>query len=138
MSDLARAAVPLPATISGWERKTKTHRTLNDQVEELHRSIYDSNERYRALLEAIYDEQAIEGSLSADHIMAAQILRTAAEKRNSAVAKEKLATIGKCLNIVLRRYGQGRKERRYMVGGEIVPPDSNAFHATRLNGDNGE
>ena len=77
---------------------------------------------YIDLLTAIYDEQAVEGSLSADNVMAAQMIRERANKIDgSEVKDEKLATISKSLGVVLRRYGASRKERRQTVHGEIVP-----------------
>lgn len=117
-----RAAPPLPEKIEDWQRKIKAERTLNDLVEELHRMVWDSDPKYRQFLRAVYDEQAVEGSLAADNTLAAMILRDKAEKMDgNEVKNEKLATINKALGVVLRRYGQGRKERRNMLGGEIVP-----------------
>jgi hypothetical protein len=126
-----RPAPPLPEKIEDWQRKIKAERTLNDLVEELHRMVWDSDPRYRALLKAVYDEQAVEGSLSCDNTLAAMALRDKAEKMDgNEVKNEKLATINKALGVVLRRYGQSRKERRNMLGGEIVPGTG--------GGDNGE
>jgi hypothetical protein len=106
-------------------RKSQTRRTLNDQIEEIHLALYDTDEKYTEYLYAVYDEQAIEGSLAADNFKAAEIIREYARKKESIeVARQKLATIVKCLNVVLRRYkGMSRKERRNMIGGQIMPPD---------------
>jgi hypothetical protein len=120
MNTVLKDAPPLPAKISDWVRKIKTDRTLNDLVEEIHRDLVP-NDKYLALLRAVHDEQAVEGSLSADNLMAAHMIREAAEKRGSSVANEKLSTINKALGVVLRRYGADRKTRRQMVDGEIVP-----------------
>ena len=123
------AAPPLPAAIEEWHRKLKAERTLNDQVEDIHRMLVE-DEDYIAFLKAIYDEQAVEGSLSADNIMAAEMVRERAKKIDgSEVAKEKLATISKSLGVVLRRYGSSRKERRQTVHGEMVPTESNGEDA---------
>ena len=100
---------------------SKTTRTLNDHVEEIYLLLIP-NQDFRNLIEAVWDEQAIEGSISADSIMAAQMIRERARKmNNTVVSKEKLATIAKAMGVVLRRYGFSRAERRNMVHGEIVP-----------------
>jgi len=56
--------------------------------------------------------------------MAAQELRKAARDgdgvADKVVAKEKLATIVKALQVVLRRYKMSREERQVMIGGESV------------------
>lgn len=122
-SSNVRNFIPLPPTPADWVRKVKFNYTINDQVEEIHKAVLDRPE-YVALLQAVYDEQAVEGSLAADNTLAAMELRKHAAKSNSPIAKEKLATISKALNVVMRRYGVSRKERRNMVSGEIVPGDS--------------
>jgi hypothetical protein len=102
-------------------RKSKSVRTLNDAVEEIHLTLFN-DEKYHAYHDAVYDEQAVEGSLSADNLMAAQLIRNyAMSKGRTEVAKEKLATISKALGVVLNRYNLGRRSRRNMLGGEIVP-----------------
>ena len=116
----------LPRIADGgqWVRKIKLHLTINDTVENIHVKLLE-DEDYLRLIEAVYDEQAVEGSLAADNTMAAQMIRAAAKKENSPIQHEKLATISKALNIVMRRYGVSRKERRNMVGGQAVPPEQN-------------
>lgn len=114
---------PLPASVEEFRamRKSKSVRTLNDAVEEIHLSLF-SDEKYHAYHDAVYDEQAVEGSLSADNLMAAQLIRTyAMSKGRTEVAKEKLATISKALGVVLKRYDLSRRDRRNMLGGQIVP-----------------
>ena len=126
MNVVAKNVPPqLPENIDDWQRSIKVDRTLNDLVEELHKRLWGKDEEYRRLLFAVYDEQAVEGSLAADNTLAAQKLRQVAEQINSPATKEKLGSIVKALNIVLRRYNQSRKERRNKVGGEIIPPESN-------------
>jgi hypothetical protein len=115
---------PLPDTVREFmaHRKNDSKRTLNDQVEEIHLSLYETNDKYTEFLYAVYDEQAVEGSLAADNIMAAEIVRTKATQiKNVEVSRQKLATIWKSLSVVLRRYGFSRKERRDSLHGEIVP-----------------
>lgn len=117
----------LPETVTDFRehRKLKSDRTLNDMVEELHLLLYE-DDTYHRFLYAVYDEQAVEGSLSADNIMASELIRERAEKLDKAhpLTKEKLATISKALGVVLRRYNQSRKDRRDTVGGEKVVSSS--------------
>lgn len=118
--------VPRVSEGGNWVRQIKARLTLNDQVEALHTTLYD-DESYVKLLDAVYDEQAVEGSLSADNTIAAQRIREAAKKGGIVdVAEAKLATISKALGVVLRRYGASRKDRRNMVGGTVVPGDASA------------
>jgi hypothetical protein len=114
---------PLPATKKDLlaQRVGQMRRTLNDMVEESHIALY-GDDRYVAFLNAVYDEQAVEGSLSADNIMAATMIRDHAKKNGGGqLVNEKLATISKALGVVMRRYEISRKERRDMIHGETVP-----------------
>lgn len=96
-------------------------RTLNDLVEEMHLSLCE-DEKYQSLLYAVHDSQAVEGSQAADNFAAASMIREKAKAKGSVVLmREKLHTINLALGVVLRRYGQDRKTRRNMIGGEIVP-----------------
>ena len=90
----------------------------------IHRLLVE-NDKYRALLRATYDAQAVEGSLAADNILAAMMIREKAKEICSTeVANEKLAIINMALGVVLRRYKQSRKQRRNIVGGEQVPTEN--------------
>ena len=112
---------PLPASVVELQarRLVPFKRLLNDMVEELHTKCYE-NEKYRAYLDGVWDEQCVEGSLAADNFKAAEMIRERATKDGSPVKGEKLATIVKSLGIVLRRYGLSRKERRQTVDGQVV------------------
>ena len=117
---------PLPARLEDWKRNIKIDRTLNDYVEDAHCALLTSDEdgeRYRALLDAVYDEDAVEGSLSVDNALAAQMIRNHATDQNPKhlLASKKIATISKSLGVVLRRYNYSRAERRNTVGGTVVP-----------------
>jgi hypothetical protein len=115
-----RVAPPLPADIDDWTRVIKAERTLNDLVEDIHRTLVNESERYRSLLRATYDAHAVEGSLSADNILAAMMIRDKAKDIGSSeVAEEKLAIINLALGVVLRRYKMSRKQRRHMIHGEV-------------------
>lgn len=98
---------------------------LNDEVRRLHLHLW-RDEAYRKLHWAVYDEQAVEGSLACDNTLAATAIRDLArENGDDFVGKEKLATIVKALNRVLRRMHMSRKERRNLVDGEMVPDSDN-------------
>jgi hypothetical protein len=115
---------PLPAKIDEWTRYLKKVRTLNDYVEDIHRVLWDGNEEYREYLEAVYDEDAVEGACSVDDVFAAKMIREKAQSlEGSPVANKNISTIKKSLNVVLRRYHASRKERKNTVGGEYVPPE---------------
>lgn len=127
MQSTALRPVPqqLPATTEAFlaHRKMKERRTINDRVEDAHLKLIN-NETYRALLFAIFDEQAIEASMEIDDVLAAKMIRDqAADLHDEELAAEKLATIVKSLRVVLRRYGFSRKERREQVGGVTVTPE---------------
>jgi len=102
----------------------KAERTLNDLVEDIHRELV-SDDKYRLYLRAVYDAHAVEGSLAADNVLAAMMIRKKADERGiSEVADEKLAVINMSLNVVLRRYHASRKQRRNTVAGEEIPSDN--------------
>jgi hypothetical protein len=125
MNEVLKEAPPLPAKLADWHRVNKTERTLNDLVEDIHRELI-SDEKYRRYLRAVYDAHAVEGSLAADNVLAAMMIREKAKERGvSEVAGEKLAIINLALGVVLRRYNKSRKQRRNTVAGELVQPDTN-------------
>ena len=118
-----KAAPPdLPVTVNELlkHRLLTTARSLNDTVEEVVVALYEHDD-FRAFINAVYDEQAVEGSLAADNIMAAEMIRAKATKLGYVeLSKEKLATIAKALGVILRRYGYSRKDRRNTVGGQVI------------------
>lgn len=122
---------PLPATQDDLlARKTMmAQKNLNDEVDEIHFALW-SDQSYQDYLDAVYDEQAIEGSLAFDDSEAARAIRTYAQMdanrvRYPRTAREKLAIIAKALHVVLRRYHISRKERRMTIGGETVSGANN-------------
>ena len=118
----------LPPTVEELlaQRKPMVGRTLNDYVEDIHVKLWpDSN--YQKLLEAVYDEDAVEGSLAADNLEAATMIRDFARRETiPQVAGRKKATIVKAMNVVLRRYHMARMERAVMLGGQPVPGNPNS------------
>lgn len=117
-------AVPLPATVDDMlaRRTNATNRTLNDFVDDIHKVLWSrNNSEYRALLDAVYDEDAVEGSLSIDNAKAAELIRDHAKKAEiDYIANKKLATIVKALTVVLRRYKMTRKERAIRIGDDEI------------------
>jgi len=114
----------LPATVEELlaQRQSLRIMTLNDYVDGIHIALWP-NAEYRRLLEAVYDEDAVEGSLTADNHIAAGMIRAYAKDPATAVpevANKKLATIIKALNVVLRRFNMSRKQRANMIGGIVV------------------
>ena len=121
MNDITRT-LALPVTTQDLlsQRKMMRERTLNDHVEDVHIALWDNPDYHRAL-EAVYDEDAIEGSLSADNFLAAMMIRDyARDKKNPHLKDKKLATIVKALNVVLKRYGISRKERAVTIGDTVI------------------
>lgn len=113
---------PLPATREDLiaQRKVLGTKVLNDYVEEVHLALWD-NPQYQGFLEAVYNEEAAEGSTKADDLEAAAMIRQyAIDNKIPLIPTKKKETIAKALNVVLRRYGISRKERRSMIGGEHV------------------
>lgn len=109
----------LPDTVEGLleRRRIMRQRTLNDYVDDIHVALWPTAE-YRGALEAVYDEDAIEGSLAADNFTAATMIREFARINNvPQVANKKLATIVKALNVVTRRYSISRNERAKTIAG---------------------
>lgn len=126
MSDRSLVSpVPLPSTRGDLAvlRKLKAKlKPLNDQVEEVFEQLVE-DAKFNRYLQAVYDEQAVEGSLAADNIGAAIMIRERALELGYSLADEKWATISKALGVVLRRYGLSRKERKNTVNGEVVRGD---------------
>jgi len=122
MSDVSMKAVPLPATVEDMlsRREHAANRTLNDYVDDIHKTLWGQNSpEYRALLDAVDDADAVEGSLAIDNAKAAELIRAHARKMDMGyVAGKKLASIVRSLNVVLRRYKMTRKERAIRLGGK--------------------
>jgi len=129
VDDTITAVVPLPKTREALlkQRVTDRRRTLNDYVDEIHVELWETNTEYMRLLDAVDDAGTVEGSMSIDTVRAAEIIRAHAKKNGIAYAAEqRLASLVRSLNVVLKRYRMSRKERAVTVGGEIVP---NSFGA---------
>jgi hypothetical protein len=86
-------------------------RSFNDEVERVHRELFASS----------LPLTPVEGSIMADEIMAASMIRDRARVMGiDEVGNADLATINLALRVVLRRYKASRKQRR---GPGEEPPD---------------
>lgn len=111
--------VPLPASAAELQRKSLRTRTLNDWVEDVFYPLYDSDEKFRTMLDAVSNADAVEGATIADDIVAAQMIKKAASD-GSPIKRKNLMAIRTALMVVMRRYGIARRERRQSLGGEII------------------
>jgi hypothetical protein len=136
MADIERARpAPLPQKLEDYDKLRKKPRfvNLNDLVEELHRELWDDNAEYRRLNEAVWDADAVEGDLGIDDMKAAEMIRNVARKRDAEgeVGRRNLATLVKCLRVVMRRSNADRRSRRYSVSGETVTAENGGNHEDR-------
>jgi hypothetical protein len=116
--------VPLPATrddlVSQYRLKRK--RNINDFVEDILLRLWP-DQSFMKYLDAIYDSQAVEGSLEADDFEAARIIRQYAKDNNSPmVADENLTTIVRAMKVAQRRYNIGRPQREEAAETDFVVP----------------
>ena len=109
-----RRSSRLPVHTSDLHRKSLAHRTINDEVESLFLPLYETDAKFRDLLEAVYDSEAVEGSLRADDYDAVTLLRDSAPD-GSRVRLSNKETLRRALNVVLRRYSISRNDRRGSV-----------------------
>lgn len=109
-----RVARPLPSNTMELiqSRKSEKVKLLHDEIELIHLKLFEK-QAYKDLLDAVYPEDAKEGSLIADDFELARMIRDYAQSSNNAyVSSKKLDTIRKSLGVVLRRYDMDRKSRR--------------------------
>lgn len=91
--------------------KLKRKRSINDLVEEIVVKIWE-NEEFQKLVSAIYDSDAVHGSMGDDDTMAALMIKGIAEKdQHVEVASKNLHTIKLAMRVALRRFDQGRGNR---------------------------
>jgi hypothetical protein len=118
-----RRPLPLPQKTEDLlkARKVETTKTLNDYVEDAYVRLWE-NPEFRRLLESVYDEDAVEGSLAIDNAKAAEMIRDFARGEGDIpyLRDRKLATIVKALGVVLRRYSFSRAERERTVHGQYI------------------
>lgn len=126
---LAPPALPATSAALLTFRKAPPKASLNDLVEQIHLRLWDED-GYQAYWLAVYNDQAVEGSLVADTHEAARMVRDFARDHIddngffALIASEKLSTIMKSLGVVAKRYGISRAERRNRVSGVDVDVDA--------------
>jgi len=111
----SRRSLALPTTVADLMamKKSGKSRTVNDEVDFIHLRVWEGIPEYVSYLDAVGSEQAIEGSLVADDLEAARIIRDYAQEHGiHVVGSLKLHTIRRALLVVLRRYRISRSERR--------------------------
>jgi hypothetical protein len=124
---------PAPRTIAALDAGLviKPRLNLNDRVQELYRKLTEdpneeTREKFLRLTDGVVDSQCLEGSCTADdYSVAVMIRQKAVEMDVPEVVGQNLTTLVHTLRVVMRRYGLGRKQRRFTVGGTFVPADEN-------------
>lgn len=106
-----RSAVP--SRFDDLQRKSKRALTINDLVESELPKVW-GDPIFQKLISAIFKEESVEGSLHADDLMAARMLRESTDK-GSELRTKNLEAIRKALRVVLRRYEQSREDRLRQV-----------------------
>ncbi len=126
--DDTAAPPPLPATVADLlaHRKSAVKKSLNDEVDDIFIRLWE-NPKFRELFEAIHPSQTVEGSFSADDLVAAEMVRKYAEDHHMpTTTNTKLAAIVYSLHVVSRRFDQSRNQRRTMVKGQRVNMNDDA------------
>lgn len=138
MNALKKTAPPLPASMEELlsQYQLKEAPNINDAVRDIFFVLIkqsgfkttdsDGDPTFWGYLAAVRNDQAEEGSVSADNVMAAQMIRVYARDEKhpvELVAPLRLHTITKALDVVTRRYNMSRKQRKNMIGGQPVEPD---------------
>jgi hypothetical protein len=110
----------LPAASADLIRKSMRARTLNDYVEDVFLRLFDTDESFRELLDGVSNADSVEGTVRADDYQAARVIRDAAQE-GSPIKGKNLEAIRKALNVVMRRYGISRGERKHLLTGTENP-----------------
>lgn len=91
--------------------KLKRKPSINDIVANIIVRMWEIEE-FQKLVDAIYDSDAVTGSLGDDDVVAAQmIMEFAKREKIEEVSSRKLHTIKLAMRVALRRYNQGRTDR---------------------------
>ena len=115
----------LPTTAADFltHRKSKAGLSNIDRAEALLLAIVNGgNDMFQKYIEAVYDQQSVEGSIKIDHTVASQIMRQhAIETGDTIFGALNLKEVGHNLNAALKRFSLDRTTRRKSVG-SISPP----------------
>lgn len=125
-TDVERLIVPaLPDTVKGYLDCYRLQRrpTLADRVHPLVIKLWP-NVEFRKLLDAVDNENAVYGRTFLDEFEAAKMIQQLARQEgDEEVASAKLYDIMKALRVELRRYDQGRNQRKMRAIPEGAPAD---------------
>jgi hypothetical protein len=110
--------------------KLRIARTMNDHVEFVFMELYPE-EKFRNLLQAVWPEDSVNGTLELDDAEAAAMIQegalfSASETIRRLVGRADRKTVVKALKVVMRRYGISRTQRRKVLandGGRIIPEE---------------
>jgi hypothetical protein len=123
-SGLVKRPSDVPANFNDWQRTLKSDPQLNDQVEALMPEMV-KQQLFRTYINGTTDDDCVEGSMAIDNAKAAEMIRDYVRKQDVShpLATKKLSVLSKALNVVMKRYNYSRKQRRQMVGGQMVPDE---------------
>ena len=114
-SEVAARVHQLPVSSADLPRKSLAPKSLIDQVDELFGKLWDESEEFRALQEALFDDDAVEGSLRADDFKGALLMRDWVAEGHPVKVK-KLEPLARALRYARKRWGISRKTRLQQLG----------------------
>lgn len=109
-------AYPLPATVGGFDELAPPRKSgLNDAVQHAVRALYEKDE-FRVLIQAVNNDEAIEGSKIADDFAACMMIRQyGVEAGNALIKAADLTDLKHALGVAMNRHKSGRKQRLKML-----------------------
>jgi hypothetical protein len=105
----------LPASSADLPRKSLAPKSLIDQVDELFGKIWDESAEFRSLQEALFDSDAVEGSLKADDYKGALFMRDWVAEGHP-VKEQKMESLARALRYARKRWGISRTTRLQQLG----------------------
>ena len=102
-------------TSSELPRKSLAPKSLIDQVDELFGKLWDESEEFRSLQEALFDSDAVEGSLRADDYRGALVMRDWVADGHP-VKEQKMESLARALRYARKRWGISRTTRLQQLG----------------------
>jgi hypothetical protein len=109
-------------------RDAKSTGSLNDHAEVVFLELY-SEEKFKRLLQAVWPEESVNGTLDLDDVEAATMIQERAASSISETIRRRVGeadrkAIVHALRVVMRRYGISRAQRRHTLankGGRLIP-----------------